>query len=181
MKKLSFLLLSALLVSASFMVTSCSKEGPEGPQGPQGPQGDKGDKGDPGANVTYSNWLDVNFEADTVHNGAIIDTVGWFSLINAPKITAQILNQGEIKVYVNLNTAADPVIVSLPFLDQILAFFYTSTIELSAVGNFSTIDVGGGTKIQQYRYIIIPGGLPARTSINWDNYEEVKKYLKLKN
>ena len=181
MKKLSFLFLSAFLVSASLMVTSCSKEGPEGPQGPQGPQGDKGDKGDPGANVTYSNWLNIAFEADTVHNGPDIDTTGWFSIIDAPKITAQILNQGAVKVYVNLNTPADPVIVSIPFLDQILAFIYTGTIELSAVGNFSTFDAGGGVMVQQYRYIIIPGGLPARSAIDWDDYEQVKKYLKLKN
>ncbi len=43
---------------------SCQKEGDEGPAGPAGPAGSQGPKGDTGvANVIYSEWLDVEFEA----------------------------------------------------------------------------------------------------------------------
>src|SRR5829696_3128642 len=93
-------------ISCSFLVltvvtllsTGCSKEGPAGPAGAQGPQGQagpQGPKGDTGtANVIYSNWLDVKFDADTVHNGNVVDTVGFSADINAPKLTNAILSGG---------------------------------------------------------------------------------------
>ncbi|MGN6353999.1 MAG: hypothetical protein ACTHLB_11460, partial [Parafilimonas sp.] len=72
-------------LSAYLFFTACSKTGPEGPQGEQGPpgetgaQGEQGAKGDTGtANVIYSGWLDVTYDADTVHNGDAIDTIGFY-------------------------------------------------------------------------------------------------------
>jgi hypothetical protein len=32
----------------------------------------------------------------------------------------------------------------------------------------------------QYRYVLIPGGASVRRNVNWNNYEEVKAYLGLK-
>jgi len=81
MRRMSFKFYFGLVMALSLAVASCSKEGPEGPQGPQGPQGQQGQqgaqgpKGDEGtANVMYSGWLDVVYEADLDENDEI---VGW--------------------------------------------------------------------------------------------------------
>jgi hypothetical protein len=148
------------------MGTSC-KKGDVGPAGEQGEQGEKGDKGDVGtANIIYSAWQNITFDA----NG--------FATIAAPKITADILNKGEVKVYVNVNTAADPAIAVLPLtlpINATTTFVFESplisvgSIELSCSHVLSNLPV---------RYVIIPGGVSARAvSVNWADYNEVKKYL----
>jgi hypothetical protein len=182
MKKLN-LLLPALLISVSLLFTYCSKDGDAGPQGPAGPAGPAGPTGPTGpqgpagtANVIYSNWTDTvtYFLTSATTTDTIIGT------LLAPKLTADILNKGEIKVYANLNTTADPLIVPLPlhggaflgpngFIDVVF-----STGEINIISN-RNID---GLPL---RYILIPGGAPARmATIDWNNYEEVKKYLGLK-
>src|SRR5690606_16879937 len=93
--------LTLLTIIAVFTVfASCKKEGPAGPIGPQGEQGvagtdgDKGDKGDKGdigtANVIYSDWLGADFQAALVNYGANFP---------APALTEDILNTGEVAVY----------------------------------------------------------------------------------
>jgi hypothetical protein len=182
MKKLN-LLIPALLISVSLLFINCSKEGDEGPQGPAGPAGPAGPTGPTGpqgpagtANVIYSNWTDTvtYFLASATTTDTIIGS------LLAPKLTADILNKGEIKVYANFNTTADPVILPLPlhggfvlgpngFIDVVF-----STGEINIISN-RNID---GLPL---RYILIPGSAPARMpTIDWNNYEEVKKYLNLK-
>ncbi|MBC9911416.1 collagen-like triple helix repeat-containing protein [Chitinophaga varians] len=198
MYSLSFLL---LIATAVLSISSCSKSGDPGPAGQQGPKGDKGDKGDNGAggptgpkgdtgtvNVIYSDWLDVAYKPDTVHlAGGKIDTLGYYADITAPKLTTNILTKGELKVYINLSTAADPVITPLPYTDLKSGLYikyvaYQQTIQLDSNGDISTVQNNAGTKLHQYRYILIPGGTAARKSnaINWNNYQEVKAYLGLK-
>jgi hypothetical protein len=61
--------------------------------------------------------------------------------------------------------------------------FSAGSIFLTSNINAGTyIDDGDGLKYQQYRYILIPGGVAARTkqTVNWNNYNEVKAFLKLK-
>lgn len=193
MKKLTFQIAVIALVAAGISLASCSKEGPAGPAGAQGPagptgaQGPAGAKGDDGtANVIYSEWLDVSYEADTVHDGSLIDTIGYFASIDIPKLDNEILTSGEIKLYVNLNAADEPVIAPLPYFSiydgvSIEPVYYLNTVEL-----YSNIDAGTitfeGTKYQQYRYILIPGGVAARkaSGVDWNDYNQVKKYLNLK-
>src|SRR3954471_16623721 len=104
------------LLAASLLIVACKKGDP----GPQGDKGDKGDagaqgakgatggKGDPGtANVLYSDWLDLTFTQDP--SGI------FFAQIDEDKLTDDILSKGEIKVYVNLSTAAEKVVFPLPF------------------------------------------------------------------
>jgi hypothetical protein len=186
MRKTLRLLPYILGVTLVIGLVSCSKDGPAGPagangpagpQGPAGAQGPAGQDGQPGtANVIYSDWIDTTtWIADTVHNGATVDTVGYFTNIDAPKLDTAILNRGEIKVYVNANTPADPLVFALPyndgqlFIDQV---FFTGTIQLFSNGNLTGVP---------FRYILIPGGSHARMmKINWNNYNEVKAYLGLK-
>ncbi|MFB6456307.1 hypothetical protein ACE38W_13630 [Chitinophaga sp. Hz27] len=194
-KPLIFRLLVACL--AIMLMYSCSKEGPAGPAGAAGNNGTNGTngtpgtpgatgpKGDPGtANVIYSAWLDVAFLPDTVHAaGGRIDTLGYYSGINVPKLTLALLSNADVKVYVNLNTVDDPVIAPLPYVEEsgvnIRFIAYTASIQFSSNIDGSTY-LKSGKKYLQYRYVIIPGGVGARQSVDWNNYAAVKAYLGLK-
>lgn len=179
----SGLLLLALFILSALTFTSCSKEGPQGEPGPQGAQGPQGPKGDPGTqgDVIYSEWLDVTYDEHGVAE------------ISAPKLTKDILNSGMIKVYVNLDKADDPYIVSVPctvaigvlapdpdedmpdvYID---AYFSTGLIQL--VSNYDLSSFNGTL---QARYVLIPGSANARKitpEVDWNDYNSVKKYLNL--
>lgn len=191
LRLLSYILSVALVVG----IASCDKEGPAGPAGatgpagPQGPAGAQGPAGDPGtANVIYSDWMDVTYDPVTDTNGAVVDTVAWVASIDAAGITNEILTSGEVKVYLNANDATDPAVFALPITDlfaltgvlNINLYLTTGTINLYSTDDASTF-TDSGTKFWQYRYIIIPGGTHARkVKIDWNNYNEVKAYLGLK-
>jgi hypothetical protein len=173
------------MLAVSLTITAC-KKGDPGPAGDKGDKGDTGEKGsqgtkgDPGsANVLYSDWLDLGFQLDQP-SGI------FFTQIQEPKLTDNFLSTGEVKVYINLGTPADKVISVLPYRSgnaQITPFLVEGIIELDANVNASTAtDPTTGDKFRQYRYVLIPGGAHVRAEkkINWDNYEEVKAYLGLK-
>ncbi|MFT3823599.1 MAG: collagen-like protein [Chitinophagaceae bacterium] len=163
------------IVTLSF--TAC-KKGDTGPQGEQGNPGPTGPKGDAGsANVIYSNWLDVTFQLVDVDGDNVPDAYG--ANITAQKLTADILNKGDVKVFWNAGVPNDPYVVPLPFADLTLSAFYTQTIELTSTNNYSTTTTAQG-KQNQYRYVLIPGGVGARSAINWNDYNQVKAYLNLK-
>lgn len=189
MKKVTLQIMASVFVTMSIVLASCSKEGPAGPAGaqgsagPTGAQGPAGAKGDPGtANVIYSDWLDVTFD-----NG--------LGQIDVSGLSLDILNSGVVKVYWNLSDNTDPFIVSVPctvpagilFGDDVDdtdppiyvdAYFAEQMILLST--NYNISSQGG---ISQFRYILIPGGTPVArksSSIDWNNYSEVKKLLNLK-
>ena len=135
---------------------------------------EKGDKGDTGvANVRYSAWLDVaTFQA--VKNNAG-DTVGFVQTIPAPLITDSVLKTGEVKVFVNLGTAATPNVVPLPLGLTLYPSFTKGTITLNGSDDFSTY-TQNGSKYFQYRYIIVSGTIPARQATD---YESLKKALNI--
>ena len=193
MKAKSSLTLLASLVLITFIFTQCQKgdTGPAGPAGPAGaagaagPAGATGPKGDTGtANVIYSPWLDVTYAPETDDNG---DTAFFLASITANKLTQTILDRGEMKVYFNWGTQADPDVSPLPLVD---VFFYGLVINpeflLQRIDLYSNFDAStitdAGQKYFQYRYILIPGSVAGRLSkpaVNWNNYNEVKAYLGL--
>jgi hypothetical protein len=174
----------AAFLSLVLLATSCQKgdTGPEGPQGPAGPAGPQGPKGDTGvANVIYSTWLDVLYEPIT--DSVTGDTVLFVGEIPAPKLTASIINSGDIKVYFNWRTSANPDISPLPYVEPLSGLyinpeFIVGSIFLISDANPSTRGTGANKQFQ-HRYVLIPGGVPARSAIDWNNYENVKKYLNL--
>ncbi len=112
-------------VAFSFLIVSCTKEGPAGPAGQQGsvgatgaqgPKGDKGDKGDPGnANV-------MEFIKDI--STAVWTTVGTSSAgylkldISAPNtLTTDVVNNWVNLVYVYSSDGAGPW-VQLPYYTE---------------------------------------------------------------
>ncbi|MCC6287294.1 MAG: hypothetical protein IT249_05365 [Chitinophagaceae bacterium] len=190
MKKLTLQSLATIMLAITILLSSCGKEGPQGPQGEQGATGATGATGAQGAvgtaNVIYSDWLDATFTADTLHDGSTIDTVGFYTTIDAPKLTTDILTSGEMKVYINLGTADDAYIAPLPYFSPyngvtIEPNFYAGSIDIYSNLNVSTA-TQNGSKYRQYRYILIPGGTSARkaSAVDWNDYNAVKKYLNLK-
>lgn len=184
-RKLSFpaAMLSAFFVSV-IMMTACGKEGAQGPAGPEGPAGPAGPAGS--GNIIYSTWLDVVYKPDTVHtSGGGIDTVGWLATIDAPKLTQALLSTADVKVYLNIDETANPTIYSLPYTSlqtglYIEAAAYATKIDLYSNGNVGTY-TQAGKKYLQYRYMIVPGNITAKSAnpVNWSDYAEVKKYLGL--
>jgi len=173
------------MLAVALTFTACKK----GDTGPQGEKGDKGDtgatgntgvKGDAGtANVLYSPWLDVTYSLDAA-SGV------FFTQITEAKVTDNLLSTGEIKVFLNFGTSDNKVISPLPFVEgdvQITPIYFVGGIELDANVNAGTVTSSTtGKKSRQYRYILIPGGASVRMDkkIDWNNYEEVKAYLGLK-
>ncbi len=192
MKQVNALTTLCFLAVFALVVASCSKEGPTGATGPAGPAGPAGaagaagPKGDTGvANITYSAWLDAKYIPETTTTGGVLDTIGFYYDAAVPKLTAAILNTGDVKVYINLGTAASPVIVPLPYFDPYFGISINPTFSAALIDLYSNLDVStytdqaSGQKRQQWRYILIPGGKPARSAVDWNNYAEVKKYLNL--
>jgi len=188
MKLKFFAIPSVLLIAITLIISSCAKDGSAGATGPAGPAGPQGPGGAPGvpgaagpagtANVIYSAWTDTTtWRPDTTMTGTKIDTVGWFANISAPKLDTTMLNTGEIKVYINLGTTADPVVFPLPFNNGrvfIDVVFFTNTIQVSSNANLKGLPI---------RYILIPGGVKAGRgykTINWNDYNQVKAFLNLK-
>ena len=172
------LLYFVLAITLTF--TACKKgdagpQGDKGDTGEKGSKGDKGDKGDGGTTVYYSAWKDVTFtlnQAGTAYIAELTDT----------HITSDIVSKGEVRIFVNFDSPADPTVSPLPYVvgtAQIRPFYWLNTIQLVANVDASTY-TDSGVKYLQYRYIIIPGGQGIRTAVNWNDYAQVKAYLGLK-
>ena len=180
-----------LFLAITVIIAGCSKDGdtgPAGPAGPAGPTGAAGAAGVPGAqgvpgtaNVIYSAWLSVPFIADTFRTtGNVLDTAGFYADIAAPKLDLNMLDKGEIKVYVNFGSAAEPFVFPLPYIGgnglYIDVAFSLNTISIYSNGNLTPVPI---------RYFLVPGGTAARPTaggktVDWNNYKEVQAYLGLK-
>ncbi len=198
MKSRLFTIPCIFVLALTFIIASCTKEGPAGatgpagPAGPQGAAGSAGAAGAPGApgapgtvgtaNVIYSDWLDVTFE------GA--DSTGWSAQIDATQLVDSILNKGDVKVYFNAGSDStdSQVVMTLPIYEPFLLgaiinpYFTTQSITLLSTTDVSSF-TDNGNHYFQFRYILIPGGVKVGRgvkTINWNDYKEVKAYLNLK-
>jgi hypothetical protein len=170
-------------------MVSCSKDGSDGADGANGaagPAGPAGPKGAAGTDVIYSSWLDVSYKPDTIHlSGGGIDTIGFYTTIDVPKLTLALLGTADVKAYINSNDASDPTIFPLPYYGSSGLYIqfsaYAQKIDLYSSADMSTITTNG-KKYQQYRYMIVPGNALARSAapVNWSDYAAVKAYLGLK-
>ena len=174
----------SVLLALTLIVVSCAKTGPAGPAGATGPAGVAGPAGATGtANVIYSPWLNVAYKPGTSDNAL------WIARIAAPKLTDSILSMGEVKVYVNAgsDSAGAQFIIPLPINDPfalqdvINVYFSPQTITLASSYDESSF-VSNKYNHYQYRYLLIPGGTKSgryANVINWNDYQQVKKYLRL--
>jgi hypothetical protein len=173
----------ALVTSLIIASASCSPDdGTDGINGTNGTNGSNGTNGTTGtANVIYSDWTPGT--AATVTN--IDGTNGLSFLLPAPKLTQVILDKGTVLVYVKFAST----ILILPYTSTAGGTVNTITFfpELGGIKIFRFNHSGVGTSSLSmslnYRYILIPGGVPAaKTSLDLKKmtYEEVCNYYKIK-
>lgn len=163
-------------------------EGPVGPVGPQGAQGEEGPQGPVGtANVVYSDW--TAFDAA---NWDPATSIGGQTRREYPvavsHLTDVVLSSGTVAAYVRFDTVADRVF-ALPLIlpltsssEQQLAFeleLNTLFFTLHDVENNDVEPTIFGA-IAQFRYVIIPGGTPAKSGLpDFNNYHEVMAFYGL--
>lgn len=177
-----------------FGMITLSCEGPAGPagetgqQGPQGEPGSQGPQGEEGtANVIYSEWF--TFIADS---GS--DEFFQFMRLSEPQLTREFLNNGGVVlVYVKVEQEEIIVVASLPLHSGVfLADYRAFDAEAGVIGPqaFRGIQIHVETtddtitipdnffEGHHLRYILIPGGMPAKLSQDfWENYEAVADYF----
>jgi len=192
-------LLSILLLSVSFIIVSCTKEGPEGPVGPVGPQGPAGTgtAGPPGpagatgatgpagpqgsqgpqgpagtANVIYSSWATQGSWADTMITLPALGTVSR-SIRTAPGITSTIIDQGVILTFWQ---PASGSIHSLPAFatpGHVLDAIFDVGKVIFYIADVATGNAGGQSAVGQFRYVIIPGGVAGGRGVNSEKIAEI--------
>ncbi|WP_051293141.1 hypothetical protein [Olivibacter sitiensis] len=135
-------------------------------RGPQGPPGT--------ANVIYSDWITV---------GASGDTPVYNHTISAPALTQEILDRGQISVYMRADNHGTWEVFQLRE-----GWFSTSEYGIGYRARVAAIALttSGGVRLNdyQYRYVLIPGGIPgggdASANLKLDDYETLKVQLKLR-
>lgn len=179
-------LLSILALATTFIVISCTKEGPEGPvgatgpqgptgatgatgptgpTGPQGPAGPTGPQGPAGsANVIYSAWAtSTSGIRDTTVDGGTFFKV---THITAPSLSQAILDQGLVLTYMRL-TGVVPV-TALPYTAMAggtTSIISTWNVVQKIFINRHTVNCAsaacaiGMSSSLEYRYILIPGAI----------------------
>ena len=196
MKTMKFTKQVFSLIFIASLFLACSKEdgkdgatGPAGTQGEQGVAGTDGADGEQGetgsANVIYSDWIDVDY----LLNGALesnLQGLGTFTESELNKDTDVVLVYGQR----DTESTADGV-YALPYIlasqDEYYSFMLTdaSGITTSIRATVNTLD--GGTNLfnffQQYRYVIIPGGISdsGKSSIDYSKmtYEEIVEHFNI--
>jgi hypothetical protein len=167
MKLHTFLFL--LFTSAVIVVTtSCKKkQGPQGPAGPAGVQGVQGPAGPAGtANVIYSAW----FTPTAWTTPGLSSSSSSFDK-TAPGVTATVISQGLVLSYVQL-TGDGGVTRNLPTTINIspsIIYQLNFLIVSAGILRFTTHDLQGSfTPVitNQYRYVIIPGGVSGGRLMN---------------
>ena len=183
------------------LVVSCSPEdgedgavGPQGPQGeqgvagPAGAQGEQGEQGETGetgtANVIYSDWVNTEFSNN------IMATSSSFT-IDAPEIDSDMLNFGTIMVYARrIDIAAGGNLVyQLPIVfgaARQQSYYFralSDEIRITVSANEEGESVLDGTFLEQYRYVLIPGGVPSsgKSALDFSkmSYEQVIEYFNI--
>jgi len=169
MKKLIYL----LTVSISLGTMSCGKDGAGGPQDPTGT-----------ANVIYSDWMSFRqAQRDTVVDGTNLK----INHIPAPQLTQAHIDNGTLMVYMQHQTNVYP----LPYTSDAGSGNMASTI--SFIAKPSVIYVTrythdnsaslGFSPALQFRYIIIPGGVTAKSAqlenINLQDYGAIRTALNI--
>ncbi|MBS1566832.1 MAG: hypothetical protein JST39_20775 [Bacteroidetes bacterium] len=166
------LLLPAIVLSlVTVSLFSSCKKGDDGATGPAGPPGS--------ANVMYSPLVyATNFHDSTIDNSAV-----HIAYVDAPKLADSIVQKGAVLMYFTYGGGMFPlphttyaggkasIINFIPKPGRFI--IYRWTMDNSNSVNLSTV--------LQYRYILIPGGIPTGRMATVDyksmSYEEVCNYL----
>ncbi len=146
MKKLLFS--SILMLAASLFFTACTKEGPAGPTGSTGPAGPSVNNAIIVKNITISTW--TSYSGGKYYRGTT----------NVPEITNNIIDGGAILAYLNDGTIFNPLPFTFSDLSESYRFYY-SLNSFRAENSYAVARTMPASA--NYRIIIIPGALGART------------------
>jgi len=153
-------------------LVGCKKEiGPEGPKGEQGVQAEQGQNGDDGnANVIGTNEVTIS---NWSQSGS-----AWFADITAQGITQDVVNTGLVQVFIQYGSEW----WALP--DQsgsnVTSFGYSvGNISLMNQNTDGTTATNPGSGV--FRVVIITSSnLTAHPNVDWNDYEQEKQALSLK-
>jgi len=169
-KRISYSIL--LLAIISFTFSSCQKEGPMGPDGPAGID----------ARNSVSSFYYTIYENEWETFGVPGVGFGYTGSMDFPEITEDVLNYGAVLVYLYQDNSLFPLPTT--FINAGDGGYMTSiwvTLQYEQVlitfqdSDGNTINPGD----QEFKVVIIEGGVPIPKSLNLKNYEEVKKYFNL--
>lgn len=165
--------LTLFLLGITFIVVSCSKEGPQGPAGPAGATGATGATGAVGpvgtANVIYSAWYTGTWQtvaSPGPDNGYSIDTF----IKAAPGIIQAIIDNGVVLGFMKGSASSEILtgaqVVELPYHDVVdddhFKFILSTpgSIVHSYQSNYPWPTDQLNSFNHSFRYVIIPGGVP---------------------
>ncbi|MBU1014669.1 MAG: hypothetical protein KKG99_16870 [Bacteroidetes bacterium] len=162
-----------LLAIVSLTFSSCQKEGPMGPEGPAGED----------ARNSVSSFYYTIYEDEWQTFGEPGIGFGYTGSMDFPEITDDVLNYGAVLVYLYQDNKLFPLPTT--FINAGDGGYMTSiwvTLQYEQV--LITFQDSDGYTInpgdQEFKVVIIEGGIPIPQSLNLKDYDEVKKYFNLK-
>jgi|WetSurMetagenome_2_1015567.scaffolds.fasta_scaffold75842_2 hypothetical protein len=153
MKKISLLFLMSMFVLAFFDACKGGEDGEDGETGT--------------ANVIYSDWIQLtgNWRDSTIRSDNY-----YVRHFNASDLTQEIIDSGVVMCYVKMGTWISPLPVTDLVSDTYGMVTFADLLEPGKIiitalfSNSSTTASCLNTSAYFYRYIIIPGGMPATKS-----------------
>lgn len=130
------------------------------------------------ANVIYSSWIEVNWN---ITDRSTLKQM----LISEPRTTEKFTNRGTLLMYAQNPTPENNIVVPLPFFQGNDHLYYyalngDNTYSDGIILNAESID--GSTPVGDFsgvevRYVLIPGGVPAKMQPDFfKDYEAVAEY-----
>ncbi|MBL1409167.1 hypothetical protein [Sphingobacterium faecale] len=127
----------------------------------RGPQGASGS-----ANVIYSDWITPRSDSLTF-------------FIQAPRLTKDIFDRGQIAVYARVDNHGTYEIIQLSE-----GWFYTSSeYKMGYVARVGSITIRSSNvrinNTYSFRYVLIPGSISTTARVNMNSFSEVKKVYRI--
>jgi len=155
-----------------------------GPKGDQGEQGVQGPDGPPGtANVIFSDWM----EFDAANWSDAYSFYGQMRRdypVAVSQIDEDMIDMGSVMVYARFSGAFEsvfalPAILPLGPGDNVLEFYLELGSIILSMHNLpdSTVDPGTFGTGNEFRYVLIPGGVAAtKAALDLKDYYSVMAY-----
>lgn len=143
---------------------SCSEDGATGPAGADG-----------NANVIGTNTVTTTSSNWTSYSSGAL----WVTSLNVPGITQSILDRGIVSVF---KSDSSGTWTALPFTLGNQSWFYSFGVGFVQISTTNTnITSFTNPASQTFRVVIVSASnRMANPNVNWNNYQEVKNALKLK-